>query len=136
MMKLSTNKHSVFRLNYHLIMCIKYRNKVINNKVSNRLREIFEYICPSYNIILQEWEHDKDHVHCLIEGKPNTMMSKFINAYKSASSRLIKKEIPEIRKKLWKEYFWSRSFCLITVGGAPLQIVKQYIQSQGRNAEV
>ena len=64
-------------------------------------------------------------------GQPNTELSKFINAYKSSSSRLIKKEFPEIRSKLWKEYFWSRSFCLLTTGGAPIEIIRQYIESQG-----
>ncbi|MBW7571177.1 IS200/IS605 family transposase, partial [Succinivibrio faecicola] len=58
--------------------------------------------------------------------------SKFINAYKSASSRLLKKEFPEIRLKLWQEQFWSQSFCLLTTGGAPLEIVKEYIQTQGQ----
>jgi putative transposase len=57
--------------------------------------------------------------------------SKFINAYKSASSRLIKKEYPQIRKYLWKEYFWSRSFCLLTTGGVPIEVIKRYIESQG-----
>jgi len=130
-MELRSNQHSVFRLNYHLIMCIKYRKKVLNDVISDRLRSIFENICKSYNIVLVEWEHDIDHIHCLIEGHPNTEMSKFINAYKSASSRLIKKEFPAIRNQLWKEYFWSQSFCLITVGGAPLEVLKRYIQSQG-----
>lgn len=130
-MELRSNQHSVFRLNYHLIMCIKYRKKVLDDVISDRLRAIFEKICKGYNIVLVEWEHDIDHVHCLIEGHPNTEMSKFINAYKSASSRLIKKEFPAIRNQLWKEYFWSQSFCLITVGGAPLEVLKRYIQSQG-----
>ena len=58
-------------------------------------------------------------------------MTEFINAYKSASSRLLKKEFPEIRKKIWKEYFWSQSFCLITTGGAPIEVIRKYIQSQG-----
>ncbi len=131
-MELRSNNHSVFRLNYHLIMCIKYRNKVINDSISVRLKEIFERIASTYNITLKEWEHDIDHVHCLIEGQPNSEISKFINAYKSASSRVIKKEFPEIRKQLWKEYFWAQSFCLITVGGAPLEILKKYIQTQGK----
>ena len=61
-----------------------------------------------------------------------TEISKFINAYKSASSRLIKKEFPQIRKSLWKEMFWSQSFCLLTTGGATVDIIKQYIQSQGK----
>lgn len=98
-MQLDTNNHSVFMLHYHLIMCIKYRNKVIDDIISNRLKKIFEKIAP---------------------------------AYKSASSRLIKKEFPQIRKSLWKEMFWSQSFCLLTTGGATVDIIKQYIMSQGK----
>jgi len=99
-MQLDTNNHSVFLLYYHLVLVTKYRRKVINDNISNRLKEI----------------------------------SKFINAYKSASSRLIKKEFPEIKEQLWKEYFWSRSFCLLTTGGAPIEIIKKYIESQGKKA--
>ena len=130
-MKFDTNNHSVFLLQYHLIMCIKYRNKVIDDVISERLQQIFEYIAPNYHIILEEWNHDVDHVHVLFRGQPNTEISKFINAYKSASSRLIKKEFPEIRKSLWKEMFWSQSYCLISTGGATVDSIKQYIQSQG-----
>lgn len=130
-MKLDNNNHSVFALNYHLVLVIKYRRKVIDDTISNRLKEIFEYISEKYNISIIEWNHDIDHVHILFKGEPNSELSKFINAYKSASSRLIKKEFPDIRKKLWKEYFWSRSFCLITTGGANIETIKKYIQSQG-----
>ena len=130
-MKFDTNNHSVFLLQYHLIMCIKYRNKVIDDVISERLQQIFGYIAPNYHITLEEWNHDIDHVHVLFRGQPNTEISKFINAYKSASSRLIKKEFPNIRKSLWKELFWSQSYCLISTGEATVDIIKQYIQSQG-----
>ena len=130
-MQLDTNNHSVFMLRYHFIMCVKYRNKVIDDTVSNRLKDMFVKIAPAYNITLEEWTHDMDHVHILFRGQPNTEISKFINAYKSASSRIIKKEFPEIRKSLWKEMFWSQSFCLLTTGGVTADIIKQYIQSQG-----
>ena len=130
-MQLDNNNHSVFLMYYHLVLVVKYRRKVIDDTISARLREIFEYIAPKYNISLQEWNHDIDHIHILLKGKPNTELTKFINAYKSASSRLIKKEFPAIRKELWKEYFWSRSFCLLTTGGAPIEIVRRYIESQG-----
>ena len=130
-MQLDTNNHSVFILHYHLIMCVKYRNKVIDDAISARLKEIFMKISPTYNITLEEWNHDIDHVHILFRGRPNTEISKFINAYKSASSRIIKKEYPKIRKSLWKEMFWSQSFCLLTTGGVTVDIIKQYIQSQG-----
>ena len=137
-MDLYTNNHSVFKLSYHLVLVIKYRRKVIyiyyntyDDNISNRLKEIFEYISPKYNVTLEEWNHDKDHIHLLFRGSPNTEISKFLNAYKSASSRLIKKEYPVIRKQLWKEYFWSRSYCLLTTGGAPIEIVRKYIENQG-----
>lgn len=130
-MELRSNNHSVFRLNYHLVMCTKYRKKVICKEISERLSVMFSNISKNYNITLVEWEHDIDHVHCLLEGHPNSQVSKFINAYKSASSRLIKKEFPKIKEKLWKEYFWSPSFCLTSVGGATLDVVKKYIRTQG-----
>ncbi|MCT4604567.1 MAG: IS200/IS605 family transposase [Marinisporobacter sp.] len=130
-MKLDSNNHSVFLLNYHLVLVTKYRRKVINNDISERLKEVFNHICPKYNITLEEWNHDEDHIHMLFRSHPNSELSKFLNAYKSASSRLIKKEFPSVKKKLWKEYFWSRSFCLITTGGVPIDIVKKYIENQG-----
>jgi len=106
-MELDTNNHSVFLLYYHLVLVTKYRSKVIDDTISNRLKEIFEKIQSNYNITLQEWNHDKDHVHILFKAHPNSELSKFINAYKSASSRLIKKEFPEIRQKLWSRRFAS-----------------------------
>ena len=130
-MNFDTNNHSVFSLNYHLIMCVKYRRKVIDDKVSYRLKEIFENIAPGYNITLEEWNHDRDHVHVMFRGQPNTEISKFINAYKSAGSRLVKKEFPEIRQELWKETFWSQSFCLVSTGGVTADIIREYIQTQG-----
>lgn len=130
-MVLESNNHSVFALNYHLVLVVKYRRKVITDDISTMLREIFEYIQSSYNIAVIEWNHDVDHVHVLFSAHPNSELSKFLNAYKSASSRLIKKEYPEIKAKLWKEFFWSRSFCLISTGGASLDVIKQYIERQG-----
>lgn len=104
---------------------------VFDDTVSERAKDIFEHIARNYNITLLEWNHDSDHIHILIKAHPNSELSKFINAYKSASSRLIKNEFPSIREKLWKEYFWSRSYCLLTTGGAPIEVIKKYIESQG-----
>jgi putative transposase len=129
--KLDSNNHSVFLMYYHLFLVIKYRRKVLDDSISSRAKEIFEYIAPKYNIALREWNHEQDHVHILFKGHPNSELSKFINAYKSASSRLLKKEIPHIRKKLWKEFFWSRSFCLLTTRGSTNGSCR-YMESQGR----
>ena len=130
-MELDSNAHSVFLLCYHLVLVVKYRREVFDDAVSDRAKEIFEYIAPNYKITLMEWNHDKDHIHLLFRAHPRTEISKFINAYKSASSRLIKKEFPSVRQKLWKEHFWSQSFCLLTAGGAQLEVLDKCIESQG-----
>ncbi|MDD4468685.1 MAG: IS200/IS605 family transposase [Acholeplasmataceae bacterium] len=135
MLKLDTNSHSVFMLWYHLILVTKYRREVFTDDISNRAKEIFENIATNYHITLIEWNHDSDHVHILFRSHPKTELSKFINAYKSASSRLIKQEFESVRNKLWKSYFWSQSFCLLTSGGAPIDVIKQYIESQGEKDE-
>ena len=131
MEKLDNNAHSVFLLYYHLVMVVKYRRQVIDDSISERAKEIFLYIAPNYGITVEEWNHDKDHVHVMFRAQPKSEISKFINAYKSASSRLIKKEFPQIRKKLWKEALWSQSFCLLTTGGAPIDVIRRYIETQG-----
>ena len=130
-MELSSNNHSVFAIHFHLILVVKYRKKVIDDEISKRLKDIFIYIQDNYNITLEEFSHDIDHVHVLFKSHPNTNISKFINAYKSASSRLIKKEYPSIRTRLYKDAFWSTSFCLISTGEANIETIKKYIESQG-----
>lgn len=129
--ELDSNNHSVFKLYYHLVLVIKYRRDVVTPAVSEFLKYFFEKVAVGYNITLKEWGYEKDHVHILFSAHPDSNLSKFINAYKSASSRMVKKEFPEIRGKLWKEFFWSRSYCLITAGGASLEILKQYLEGQG-----
>ncbi|AMR06143.1 IS200/IS605 family transposase [Bacillus thuringiensis] len=129
-MKLDSNNHSVFFLYYHLVLVVKYRRNVFADDMSDYAKDMFVRLSESYNITLVEWNHDIDHVHILFKAHPNTEMTKFINAYKSASSRLIKRDFPQVKKKLWKEMFWSRSFCLLTTGGSPIDVVKTYIENQ------
>ena len=131
-LELDNNNHSVFLLYYHLVLVVKYRRNVFSDQISQYAKDIFVRICSTYNITLEEWKHDKDHVHIMFRAHPNTEISKFINAYKSASSRLIKKDFPEVRHKLWKEIFWSRSYCLLTTGGSPIETIRKYIEKQGR----
>ena len=128
-MNLDSNNHSVFLLYYHLVLVVKYRRQVFDDVISEFAKDIFVRIASVYHITLEQWKHDKDHVHIMFRAHPNTEMSKFINAYKSASSRLIKKNFPAVRRKLWKDMFWSRSFCLLTTGGASIEVIRQYIQT-------
>lgn len=130
-MKLDSNNHSVFLLHYHLVLVVKYRRNVFDDTMSDYAKDMFVRLSEKYNVTLVEWNHDVDHVHILFKAHPNTEMTKFINAYKSASSRLIKRDFPQVKKKLWKQMFWSRSFCLVTTGGATLDVVKKYIENQG-----
>ena len=132
-MELDTNNHSVFLLYYHLVLVTKYRRQVIYDEISDYAKTNFERITESYHITLVEWNHDKDHVHIMFKAQPKTELTKFINAYKSASSRLIKRDFPRVKQFLWKEMFWSKSFCLLTTGGAPIDVIKKYIQNQGNN---
>lgn len=132
-MNLDTNNHSVFLLYYHLVLVVKYRRQVFDDTMSEFAKDIFLRISKLHNITLEQWNHDKDHVHIMFRAHPNTEISKFINAYKSASSRLIKKNFPAVRRKLWKEMFWSRSFCLLTTGSAPIEVIRKYIERQGQS---
>ncbi|MCR6850424.1 IS200/IS605 family transposase [Bacillus sp. IBL03825] len=130
-MKLDSNNHSVFLLYYHLVLVVKYRRNIFDDDMSDYAKDMFVRLSKNYNITLVEWNHDVAHVHILFKAHPNTEMTKFINAYKSASSRLIKRDFPQVKRKLWKEMFWSRSFCLLTTGGSPIDVVKKYIENQG-----
>ena len=126
--------HSVYDLNYHLILVVKYRRKVITDEISKELEQDFTRIGKTYGITPQEWNHDQDHIHVLFTAKPMTEISKFLNSYKSASSRLVKKNHPEIREYLWEQAFWSKSYYLATTGGVSIDTIKTYIQTQGEDA--
>jgi len=130
-MKLDNNNHSVFMLYYHLVLVVKYRRQVIDDTISDYAKDMFVRLGKNYNISLVEWNHDMDHMHILFKAHPNSELSNFINAYKRSNSRLIKKHFPQVKRKLWKEYFWSRSFCLLTTGGASIEAIKKYIENQG-----
>ncbi|ETT77893.1 MULTISPECIES: IS200/IS605 family transposase [Bacillus] len=130
--KLDNNNHSVFLLYYHLVLVIKYRKKVMNDEISDYLKEHFIRLLEPKGITVEEWNHDEDHVHVLFRSVPNIDLSKAINSYKSVSSRFVKRDFPKIKHDLWKEMFWSRSYCLLTTGGAPIGSIRKYIESQGK----
>ena len=130
-MMLDSNNHSVFKLYYHLILVVKYRRNVIDDEICSYAKGRFKIISENYNITLEKYNHDKDHVHILFRAHPNTELSKFINTYKSSTSRMIKKEFPRVKEKLWKSMFWTKSYCLLTSGGATIETIRKYIETQG-----
>lgn len=99
-MKLDSNNHSAFSLNYHLVLCVKYRRKALTDPISDYASNVFERIGENYRI--------------------------------SIMSTCCSRRIPIQSCLKWKEYFWSQSFCLITVGGAPLEVLQTYIENQGK----
>lgn len=127
---LNRNQHSTYLLSYHLVLVTKYRRKVINQEIFDELIDIFKKISVNYDVELQEANWDKDHIHLLFESNPTTSLIKFITSYKSASSRLIKKDFPEIKHKLWKSTFWKTGYFITTTSGANIETIQKYIQKQ------
>lgn len=130
--QLSSLHHCVFSLQFHLVLVTKYRRKVIDKKMMERFRVIFNETLQKWECSLVEFNGEPDHVHLLLTMTPAIQPSKLINNLKTVSSRLIRKEFAShIKKFYWKPVFWHRSYCLITTGGAPLDVIKKYIEEQG-----
>jgi len=114
------------------VFCVKYRRKVLTDPVSERLKSLVSEIASKFDVQIIEQEADLDHVHVLFASKPSVTLSKFINSLKSVTSRMIRKEFPEVKKDLWKDKFWSPSYFLASVGQVTLDDVKKYVENQGK----
>lgn len=124
-------QHSVYSIILHLVLVVKYRHDVIDDTISNRIKEIFKTIGLSHDVEIIEWNHDKVHVHTILSISPSTNLNKYVNATKTASSRLIKKEFPEIKSKLYQDSLWTRGFYVNSTGSTQIDVVKNYILNQG-----
>ena len=124
-------QHSVYSITLHLVLVVKYRRDVIDDTISNRIKEIFKTIGLSHDVEIIEWNHDKDHVQTILSISPSTNLNKYVNAAKTASSRLIKKELPEIKSKLYQDSLWTRGFYVNSTGSTQIEVVKNYILNQG-----
>ena len=128
---LNTLNHCVYDLKYHLVLVTKYRRRCIKKAILSRLDEHFHRLLQTWDCQLLEFNGEADHVHLLMALNPKAQPSKLINNLKTVTSRLIRKEFAtHVRKYYWKPIFWSRTYCLLTVGGAPLSLLKQYIENQ------
>lgn len=128
---LKTLFHCVFSLHLHLVLVTKYRRKCIDGPILARLREIFGKLCEQWDCELLEFNGEPDHVHLLLSVNPKVAPSVLVNNFKTVSSRLIRKEFADqLRKVYWKPVFWSRSYCVVSCGGAPLSVLKQYVEGQ------
>ncbi|MBQ2310676.1 MAG: IS200/IS605 family transposase [Erysipelotrichales bacterium] len=127
-MKYKSNNNVVYSCKYHVVFCPKYRRKVLVGDVESRLKEIVINVCAEHGIDLLEMEIMPDHVHLLLEVDPQFGIHKAIKTIKGVSSRLLRSEFKHLTTKL--PTLWTNSYFVSTVGGAPLSVVKQYIESQ------
>ncbi len=124
-------RHCVFNLHIHLVFVTKYRRSVFTKAVLEDLKEIFVSVCQDFEAELVEFDGEKDHVHLLINYPPKVSVSRLVNSLKGVSSRLIrKKRYACIQDKLWAGALWSPSYFAASCGGAPISIIKQYIEQQ------
>jgi len=131
--KLDKGCHSVYSLQFHLVLVVKYRKKVLVGKLAERLKEIVMEVAEHFGVEIIEQETDKDHIHILFSSRPTIMLSRFVNSLKSVTSRKLRREFPEVMKReLWGSKFWSPSYFIATTGQVKLEDVKRYVQSQGR----
>ena len=126
--KYKSNNNIVYSCKYHVVWCPKYRRKVLVGKIEDRLKELIQETCIELQSELIELEIMPDHVHLLIEVDPQLGVHKVIKAIKGKTSRILRKEFKELTTKL--PTLWTNSYFISTVGGVPLAIIKQYIQSQ------
>ena len=117
-------------MHVHLVFVTKYRKKVFSSAAINILSIIFSEVCAKFDATLIEMDGEKDHVHLLIEYPPKLAISNLVNSLKGVSSRLLRKHLPVLTKYYWKGVLWSPSYFAASCGGAPISIVKQYIQQQ------
>lgn len=127
-----TGRHCVFKLHVHLVFVTKYRKKVFTDAILKDIEVIFNNVCKDFDAELVEMNGETDHVHLLLNYSPKVSISKLVNSLKGVSSRLIRKQHPELAQYYWKGGLWSPSYFAGSCGGAPLSIIKQYIEQQNR----
>jgi putative transposase len=132
-MKTHLNSHfnCFYHLKYHLVLVTKYRKKCFTHEMLNYLEELCQSTCELWDVKIEEFKGEADHVQLVLSMHPNLMPSKFINNLKTVTSRLMRKEYAEHLKKIYcQPVLWTRAYCLLTVGDISLEKIEEYIQKQ------
>ena len=128
---LHRNANAIFRLIYHLVLVTKYRRQVLTGPMLTRCSEILRDLCGVWDGVLLECSGEGDHVHALLDLPPKVQPSAIINNIKTVSSRLLRSEFPALRVAYrGKAVLWAPSYCIISAGGAPIEILRQYVENQ------
>lgn len=128
--ELRAGRHCVFNLHVHLVFVTKYRRHVFTKIILDRLQQIFAAVCHDFEAQLVEFDGEDDHVHLLVNYPPKVSISSLVNSLKGVSSRLLRRDFPQLTKQYWQGVLWSPSYFAASCGGAPISIIKQYIQQQ------
>ena len=120
----------VYAIQYHLVWCVKYRHQILVDKIDKRLKEILIQIASDNHFVLAEIESDSDHIHLLVECTPQQAIPSIMKALKGVSARLLFKEFPEMKKKLWGGHLWNPSYFVATVSENTEEQIRTYIQNQ------
>lgn len=127
--------HCVYFIQFHLVLVTKYRGRVLTSDMLRRLRAIFQGLAEDWGIQVLEFNGEPDHVHLLLSVSPTIQPSVLVNNFKTVSSRYLRKEfVSHVQRYYRKPMFWSRTYCLLSCGVAPLAALKQYIQQQAGSA--
>ena len=127
---ISTGRHCVFAMHVHLVFVTKYRSRVFDGDSLNRLRILFTRICTDFEAELVQMDGEDNHVHLLVKYPPKVAVSNLVNSLKGVSSRMLRKERPDLAARYWKGALWSPSYFAASCGGARINILKDYIQQQ------
>lgn len=129
--ELRRGRHVVFNLHVHLVFVAKYRTTVFSKEILDELQSVFSHVCQKFDATLIEFDGENDHVHLLVNYPPKVSVSALVNSLKGVSSRhLRKKQYPELTNQLYGGALWSPSYFAGSCGGAPIEIIRQYIEQQ------
>jgi putative transposase len=127
-----TGRHVVYRLHSHLVFTTKYRRGAITtDRVRELLKDVLTSVASDMGAEIEAVEADGDHVHILLSYPPHLALSRLVNIMKGVSSRRLRQQNwPEVQHVLWGDHFWSPSYCVVSCGGSPLDIIKSYVEMQ------
>lgn len=124
-------RHVVYKIQAHLVFVPKYRRGVLTERVFALLKTTWEQVCADFECELIETGWEVDHVHLMVGYPPKVALARLVNSLKGVSARKLRAEnLPEVAGKLWGDHFWSPSYCAVSCGGAPLEIVRRYVEKQ------
>lgn len=129
-MNVTYGRGYVYAIQYHIVWCVKYRKKIINQAIEIKLKEILEKIAKDNGFSISEFNTDKDHIHILVECSPQQYIPDMMKAMKGVSARLIMKSFPDLKKHLWRGHLWNPSYFVATVSENTETQIREYIQKQ------